>query len=310
MCRLQELLSIDFSIRFPSNMLSNPAVTVVIPTWNRPKMCQEAVASVMAQTWKDFQVLIVDDGSSSDAIDELQNKNWRDRRVKLIRQEHRGVSSARNRGISEAQGTFIAFLDDDDLWRPEKLERQMEFFRAHPEAVIVQTDEIWMTQKQDGRLCRVFPKRYHQKPNGHILPASLYRCLVSPSAVCLRKSVFDQIGVFDENLPACEDYDLWLRLGRVHPVYRMAGAGDLTVKRGGRPDQLSGQWGLDRYRILALKKFLMLPLEDSLMVETLKVLDMKCRIYAKGCRRHGRFAEAEEIEKLARTFTEPATTPS
>lgn len=260
-------------------------VSVVIPTRDRLRMLERAVASVLNQTWRDFELIVVDDGSTESV------GGFHDPRVRVIRQDGRGVAAARNAGIRAAGGEWIAFLDDDDEWLERKLDAQMALIAARPQTRAVQTREIWMRR---GR--RVNPRPVHEQPDGLILPRSLHLCIVSPSSVMIHRAVFDEIGLFDESLPACEDYDLWLRLGLRHPVALVREP--LIVKNGGRSDQLSAAPGLDRYRIAALKKFIDDPMSEPYRAEAAQVLAEKCRVYAGGCRKRGREDEAREYERL------------
>ena len=241
---------------------------------------------------------MVDDGSTDETPDLL--KSFGDA-LTVIRQENKGVSAARNRGIREAKGSLIAFLDSDDYFLPGKLECQAAFFDAHPEALICQTEEIWV---RNGK--RVNPKNRHKKPSGDIFLPSLELCLVSPSAVMLRKELLEEMNGFDETLPACEDYDLWLRIGANYPVYLIDTP--LIVKRGGHGDQLSSAHSLDRYRIASLEKLLkgnLLPPDRA--EAAAKVLVSKCRIYAEGCIKRGKQKEGEEY--LARAEHHQAGPP-
>jgi GT2 family glycosyltransferase len=141
------------------------------------------------------------------------------------------------------------------------------------------------------------PKKRHQKPSGMIFSSSLHLCLISPSAVMVRKELFDQVGMFDETLPACEDYDLWLRVTCRYPVYLIDTP--LIVKTGGHEDQLSAAPSLDKYRITAIFKILKNSgLTESQHKDALAVLKQKCKIYANGCRKRGRMDEAEYYETL------------
>ena len=140
--------------------------------------------------------------------------------------------NARNSGAARAMGMFVAFLDSDDLWLPDKLSVQMEFFLNNSEALICQTQEIWV---RNGR--RVNAGKRHQKASGLFFERSLELCLVSPSAVMIRKDFFHAMGGFDESLPACEDYDLWLRINARHPIFLVDHPA--VIKRGGHDDQLS-----------------------------------------------------------------------
>ena len=271
-----------------------PLVSVIIPTYNRGWIVREAIDSVLEQDFSDYELIVVDDGSKDDTPAILEAYG---NRITVLRQPNKGVSAARNRGIETTAGPLIAFLDSDDLWLPRKLSAQVKFFEDHPEAVINQTQESWI---RNG--IRVNPKKRHHKFSGMIFERSLALCLVSPSAVMLKRSLFGTVGVFDEQLPACEDYDLWLRISCRYPVDLIDTA--LVIKRGGHADQLSKATGLDKYRIRALLKIidsdLLTPHQYQAAIATLKE---KCEVYAGGCRKRGRDEEAEHFYQLARKYT-------
>jgi glycosyltransferase involved in cell wall biosynthesis len=272
----------------------NPLVSVIIPTYNRAWILKEAIDSVLAQDFADYELIVVDDGSTDNTPDMLAAYG---RDIRVLRQSNKGVSAARNRGIKASSGGLIAFLDSDDLWLPQKLSRQVDFFATHFQAMICQSEEQWI---RNG--ARVNPKNRHHKFSGMIFERSLELCLVSPSAVMLRRSLFDTVGIFDENLPACEDYDLWLRVSCRYPVYLIDAA--LIVKRGGHDDQLSRAAGLDKFRIHALHKII----ESNLLSlsqrkDAIRVLREKCAIYANGCRKRGRNSEADYYDRLAGRYT-------
>lgn len=191
--------------------MAPPEVSVVIPTFNRASLVLEAVESVFRQTFKDYELIVVDDGSTDGTQEILRPYETR---LGYLFQENRGVSAARNAGIERARGRWVAFLDSDDLWLSEKLEKQMTFLARHPDALIVQTGEVWIRKGQ-----KVNPRKKHQKFSGDIFAPSLKLCLVSPSAVVIRKDLFEEVGLFDETMPACEDYDLWLRIAARRPVF-------------------------------------------------------------------------------------------
>jgi glycosyltransferase involved in cell wall biosynthesis len=270
-----------------------PQVSVIIPTYNRAWVIKEAIDSVLAQDYTEFELIVVDDGSTdqtSDVLDTFGNV------IKVFSQKNKGVSAARNRGIAEASGNFIAFLDSDDLWHPQKLSSQIDFFNQTPDALICQTEEVWI---RNG--LRVNPKKRHKKPSGMIFKPSLKLCLVSPSAVMIRRHLFDRVGEFDETLPACEDYDLWLRISCRFPIYLIDTP--LIIKRGGHDDQLSKGAGLDKFRIKAIEKIIKSGLlsEDQRRA-AVKTLKKKCDIYAAGCRKRERTDEAEYYESLPERF--------
>jgi len=268
-------------------------VSVVIPVFNREHLVSRAIDSVLAQAAGGVELIVVDDGSTDGTAGRLAAYGDA---ITVISQENRGVSAARNHGVASARGEYIAFLDSDDRWLPGKLEAQLAFFTAHRDAHICQTEEIWI---RNG--VRVNPKRRHRKPSGWIFEPSLALCLVSPSAVMMRRRLWDDMGGFDESLPACEDYDLWLRVSIHHPVHLIPTP--LIVKYGGHDDQLSRMPAMDRYRIFAIMKAL-----DSGNLSGRQVraacaaMEDKCRIYTAGCRRRGRHHEADRIEALCRKY--------
>jgi glycosyltransferase involved in cell wall biosynthesis len=273
-----------------TNNSDNPLVSVIIPTYNRGWVLREAIDSVLAQEFKDFELIVVNDGSTDDTGQILEAYG---QDLMILRQTNRGVSAARNRGIAAAKGRLIAFLDSDDLWLPRKLSSQVDFFNSNPAALINQTEEIWI---RNG--VRVNPKTRHHKFSGMIFEQSLALCLVSPSAVMMKRSLFDEVGLFDEDLPACEDYDLWLRISWRYPVHLIETP--LIVKRGGHGDQLSKAPGLDKFRIQALKKVIEGgQLEPDARRAAVRTLQEKCTIFAGGCRKRDKDDEAKYYEKLA-----------
>ncbi len=268
----------------------SPLVSVIIPTYNRAWIVAEAIDSVLEQDYDNFELIVIDDGST-DTTPRLLAAY--ESRITVITQVNKGVSAARNAGIRNAGGEFIALLDSDDLWEQNKLSSQVHFFKKNPVAMICQTEEIWI---RNGK--RVNPKNKHKKPSGMIFEQSLLLCLVSPSAVMIRKTLFDTKGYFDESLPACEDYDLWLRVSVDYPIYLTPEP--CVIKRGGHEDQLSSAPGLDKYRIFSLKNLLTdHNLSERQRLRVVDVLKKKCTIYANGCEKRGRRDEAFEIRQIA-----------
>lgn len=278
-----------FGIKQRSSENTHPLVSVIIPTYNRSDLVCEAIDSVLAQDYRPFDVIVIDDGSTDDTPERLAAYGDR---IHRIVQPNRGVSAARNAGIAVANGEYLSFLDSDDLWEKNKLSAQMAFFRDHPEAVICQCEEIWI---RNGK--RVNPMNKHKKPSGMMFAPSLHLCLVSPSAVVIKRSLLEAVGVFDESLLACEDYDLWLRIGCRWPIYTTADRH--VIKRGGHEDQLSRAPGLDRFRIQSIIHLLeSRALTDDQAHQAREVLVDKCRIYAQGCRKRGKTDEADVYECL------------
>jgi glycosyltransferase involved in cell wall biosynthesis len=268
-----------------------PQVSVIIPTYNRADQVREALASVEAQTYRDFEIVVVDDGGTDGTFEALATG----REIRVCRHaSRRGVSAARNTGINAARGKWLAFLDSDDLWLPDKLARQIFWLEGQPELLICQTEETWVR-----RGVRVNKPLSHRQVGGRIFLPSLSRCMISPSAVMLDRRLISDHGGFDETLPAAEDYDLWLRLTWRYEV----GLVDepLVIKRGGHPDQLSRQWGLDRFRIRALVKLVQEPdLPEPYARAARRMLAAKCALYAQGCAKRGRQTEAAWYWDLSR----------
>ena len=251
-------------------------VSTVIPTYDRADFVREAMTSVLRQDYPDIELIVVDDGSRDGTAAVVKAF---EPAVRYVWQENRGVSAARNRGVAASTGDLIAFLDSDDLWLPHKVSAQVAYFEAHTEAQTCHTDEVWIR-----RGVRVNERRMHRKQGGWQFLTSLPRCLISPSAIMMRRTLWDQLGGFDESLPACEDYDLWLRLTAVVPVGFLPER--LVVKRGGHADQLSCRIpALDRYRVKALEKALATPLPGEHRRAVLEQLVAKCRIVAQGARK-------------------------
>ena len=268
-----------------------PQVSVIIPTYNRAYVLGEAIDSVLSQTYDDLELIVVDDGSQDETRDIVASYNSR---LTYLHQEHRGVSAARNLGIERARGNYLAFLDSDDLWLKEKLYLQMECMMADPETLICYTDEIWIRKG-----VRVNQMKKHRKYSGMIFEYCLPLCIVSPSSVLINRQLIDEVGVFDETLEVCEDYDLWLRISARYPIHFIETP--LIVKRGGHADQLSkkGQ-GQDRFRIKALVKLLEVDYIFPHQRESAwRDLVKKCTIYGTGCIKRGKKEEGENILALA-----------
>ncbi len=265
-----------------------PDVSVIIPTFNRARKVARSISSVLDQTFTNYEIIIVDDGSSDGTANSLAQFKHNSKIKCLSHPKNLGVSAARNNGIMASRAPLLAFLDSDDYWLPEKLVVQVKFFRQNPKAVVCQTEEVWIRKGQ-----RVNPRKKHRKPSGYIFKPSLKLCLVSPSAVMLKRSLLDEVGFFDEDLPVCEDYDLWLRISSQYPIYLIDQ--NLAVKEGGDPDQLSSKHkGMDRFRIKAMMKLIRSgQLNEDQCQAVLQELAIKCRIYGNGCIKRGKDEEGE-----------------
>jgi glycosyltransferase involved in cell wall biosynthesis len=250
-------------------------ISVVIPTFNRAHTLLKTLDSVFDQSHPPREVIVVDDGSSDSTLSLLESYKHFIRIVRL--ESNRGVSYARNRGIKQSKAPWIAFLDSDDTWHRDKLLQQVEFHHNNPDLYISQTEETWRYLGKHKN-----KKHYHTKPHGDVFLPSLKRCLITPSSVMIHRSVFDSVGLFDESLLVCEDYDLWLRISRFYSVGLLNNA--LITKHGGHDDQLSRRYiAMDRMRIVALEKHLDYTRHQ---IAIFQVLLQKCKVIFMGAKRH------------------------
>jgi glycosyltransferase involved in cell wall biosynthesis len=267
------------------------SISVVIPTYNRWNLLNRALSSVVNQTYPAHQIIVVDDGSDESVSDSLRH-SFPD--VQFLRQENKGVASARNLGIKQSTGEWVALLDSDDEWEPTKLEKQLAFIGKFPKLRAIHTGERWIRNGNE-----VSPPAYLEKSNHLLWERSLRHCLICPSSVLLHCSVFETVGLFDEKLTVCEDYDFWLRLLLEQEI----GLVDekLVIKHGGHDDQLSTTtWGMDRFRVRALQKILNNPLlSNDRKVNVLEVLHKKCDILAQGAEKRGKLEEAQKYRNLS-----------
>ena len=271
-------------------------VSVIIPTYNREKFISECVQSVLAQTLPAREIIIVDDGSTDATYNILRDLGFNSLSTKktVLRyffQQNRGVSSARNLGIKEARSEYIALLDSDDLWLKSKLDRQVSAFENDTQSSrLCHTDEIWI---RNG--VRVNQHKKHKKHGGNVFQSCLKLCCISPSSAMMHRSVFEDFGFFDEDLPACEDYDFWLRYSAKEDVNFIDEP--LIIKKGGHSDQLSGaHWGMDRFRIYSIEKILKEP--DLTLVhktEAIHEVILKLEILINGSQKRQKFAYAENM---------------
>ena len=264
-------------------------ISVIIPTFNRKKTLGRAIQSVMNQSLSPFEILIIDDGSN-DGTEEWVKENFQN--MRYIYQDNHGVSSARNIGIENAHGDWVAFLDSDDEWLPNKLYEQAKAMDSNPEMKFFHTNEIWI---RNG--VRVNQMKKHKKYGGYIFEKCLDICRVSPSSVLIQKEVFDNIGIFDESLRVCEDYDLWLRITSKYPVVFLDTP--LIYKYGGHADQLSKiNDGIESYRIQSLEKIIQSGfLNDEQKVMAVNALVNKMKIYSKGLEKRKKLVALQDIKK-------------
>jgi len=224
---------------------AKPQISVVIPVYNREQTIRRAIDSVLAQELLPEEIIAVDDGSTDDTPQILNSYHTK---IQVVRQNNMGVSAARNKGVEFASGKWIAFLDSDDEWLPDKLQKQMSYLEQHPNTRILQTEERWIRNNM-----RVNPGKKYFKKSGNIFKNCLKTCIVGPSTIICESALLAEMGGFDETLPVCEDYDLWLRIAAKYPIPLIKQT--LIIKYGGHPDQLSlSTPAMDRYRVQSLEK--------------------------------------------------------
>ena len=264
-------------------------ISVVIPTFNRIRLVARAIDSVLKQSLNPYEIIVVDDGSDDGTSEMIQNKY---KSIKLIQQQNDGVSAARNKGIEHAKGDWIALLDSDDEWTEKKLENQVDRLIKAPEYDFCHTNEIWI---RNG--VRVNQRKKHEKYGGYIFDKCLDICRISPSSVLFRKNILDHVGWFDDQLPVCEDYDLWLR---ITAEYRILFIDDpLIIKYGGHDDQLShGVEGIEFFRIKSLENLLeRSELSTDNRILSIQMIIKKYNIYLNGLVKRKKQGEADQIKE-------------
>jgi glycosyltransferase involved in cell wall biosynthesis len=272
-------------------------LTIIIPTYNRLSFLNSAINSVFCQTYRQFQLIVADDGSIDGTKDYVQNLNNLEN-LRYLRLPHCGMpGKVRNAGARLAVGRYLAFLDSDDLWKPEKLARQIAFFEEHPDMMICHTREIW----QRGEKIVSQAGQKHRR-SGYIFADALKKCIIGPSTVLMRRELFEEFGGFREDLEIVEDYELWLRVTARYPVGYIDEP--LVIKRGGHADQLSEKYGqIEIFRIKAL----LVNLEAGIFAGeqrelAARELVRKCRIYAQGCEKRGKVEEARRYREIVQRY--------
>lgn len=278
-----------------------PFFSVIIPTYNRADTIERAIRSVFTQSFTDFELIIVDDGSTDKTQEVLtffaKNKP-NDVFIKLLRTENNGVSAARNYGVSHANGIWLSFLDSDDEWLTHKLQAQYDFIKANPDCKLVHGEEIWI---RNG--VRVNQKKIHQKEGGDIFQRATELCLISPSAVVIDSDTYIEHGGFREDFPVCEDYDLWLKITSVMPIGFIQTP--IIKKYGGHEGQLSTKFkAMDFYRVKSLKWILEnrdLSIEKKNKV--IQVAIKKCQILLKGYEKHQNEENIPQVSAFLNFFS-------
>jgi GT2 family glycosyltransferase len=248
-------------------MNKSASLSVVIPCYNAERYLASTVDSVLLQNGPDLEVVIVDDGSRDGSADLIRQRYGSVSNVRLLQQANQGVAAARNHGVREARGEWIAFVDADDIWLPGKLRAQMDLLSMEPEARMAYT--AWQVWSSAAPLptpdflaelqAQADDTERWSGATGWIYPQLLLECAVWTSTVLAHRSVFDEVGLFDTTLPIGEDWDLWLRASRVTPIVRVPRPpGTLPhapqqYHQGTAGDQLQGRRDLTRAGAMGLR---------------------------------------------------------
>ena len=275
-----------------------PFVSVIIPTFNRSELVIRAIHSVLNQSHLNFEIIIIDDGSTDDTefllthfIKEIiKEEIINEEKIKYFKQNNLGVSAARNFGASIASGEWLSFLDSDDEWMPNKLQAQLAFFKKNPSLKISYTQEIWFRKG-----VRVNQKVSHQKFGGWIFNQCIQKCFIAPSSVMLMTKLFFELGGFDLDFIICEDYDLWLKISSLYEIGYLANP--LIIKHGGHDDQLSTKYfAMDIWRLRSLSRILQIRNLSALDIESVKLaIKTKGQILLLGYQKHGNEKGVEEV---------------
>jgi len=296
-----------------------PRVSVIVPTYNRCDCILETVRSALNQTCRDLEILVVDDGSSDDSAVEILRRLgpdperaealWRQRAastsgtcgfgfwtsdvpLQYVYQPNRGMGTALNRGLQATHGEFIAFLQPEYLWDSHHLQHQIGFFDSNPDG--------WISH---GRVVvgRAPAKDGKKRPRGVArmgFPAIVAGTELHASAIVIRRCCVEAHGGFDENLPSCEDYDLWIRIAAHMPIYQVPDS-IVYLKRAPAPPS----WSLDRYRVYALEKaFQSGHLSSEQRHRVAEELTNRCETLAEGFRKRNNTERANFYDRKKKKF--------
>jgi glycosyltransferase involved in cell wall biosynthesis len=277
--------------------------SVIIPVYNRELLIREALDSVLAQSLPPSEIIVADDGSTDNTLSVVRSLleerggtiPWR-----ILELSHSGMAGAvRNRGVEVSKADWIAFLDSDDLWEPEKMTCQDDYSKKNPHCRLIHSREKWLRGSKT-----ISQKKQKHKREGDIFDDALVKCIIGPSTTVIRRELWNEAKGFREDLEIAEDYELWLRI----TACEMVGYVDspLITKRAGEWENLSDKYGqIEKFRLHALEQLLItdwfrLNCQDqSRHDKALGEYRRKCEIYARGCEKRGRPQEAREWLKKA-----------
>ncbi len=256
-------------------------ISAILPFYNRAATIRRALKSILDQTNSVNKIVLIDDGSTDDWKDQVEDL-IENPLIDLIQTPNRGVSHARNIGIEHAQSEWVALLDSDDMWKPNKIQMIKDFSHSEKEQNLIHSNEDWIL---NGKPLTQLKK--HKKYGGYIFDKCLPLCSISPSASLFRRALWSDIGKFDEKMPVCEDYDFWLRVCTKHPAHFITES--LVTKFGGHQDQLSRKYrAMDYWRLYALTKWILKnpnkTIHHSLVIEEIL---KKSNILIQGSKKHG-----------------------
>jgi glycosyltransferase involved in cell wall biosynthesis len=264
-------------------------IDVIIPTYNRAHLIKRSVQSVLNQTYQNFHLYVVDDGSTDETL-ELLSVYENHHQITILSQKNLGVSAARNYGAKKSSSPWISFLDSDDEWLPEKLQVQVEFLKQNPGIRFVHAEEIWI---RNG--VRVNPKLKHNKQSDNIFQRSLEFCLISPSTVLLKRDLFLEHGGFNEEFPVCEDFDLWNKILATENIGFIEQF--IINKYGGHEDQLSTKYvAMDFWRIKSLLELARNHPDKHQIIHD--IIDRKASRLLQGYLKHQQLAKHDELTKM------------
>lgn len=267
-------------------------VDVIIPCYNRAETIERAVVSVFNQTYPHFNLYVVDDGSTDNTGD-LIGPYLKHDHFHYLKQANLGVSAARNLGIRNSHSPWVAFLDSDDEWLPNKLEAQMKYIQQNPGQRFVHSNELWI---RNG--VRVNPKVKFDKSNNDLFRRSLEMCLISPSTTMIERTLLLENGLFDESFDICEDYDLWLKILAKMEVGFITD--HLVKKYGGHEDQLSTKFpAMDLWRIRSLIKLLEAGVLSTEKDQQIRAeIAKKAEILTQGLIKHKQIDQLNKLQEM------------
>ena len=271
-----------------------PFFSIIIPTFNRACVIKRAIDSIVQQDFQNFDLWVIDDGPCDDTEKTVANFQLQyPQKIHYRKTSSQGVSAARNFGVEQCRGPWIAFLDSDDEWKKNKLSLQASFIADNPHIQLVHGEEIWMKNHK-----RINPHKKHQKHGGRIFLKCLPLCLISPSTVVVKRELFEEMKGFDQDFPVCEDYDLWLRITSLYEVGFVEEP--IVIKHGGHPDQLSQKYkAMDYWRVLSLDRICQTRQLDAKEIKAVsQQIIHKGAILLNGYKKHGNLKNHDKIHKI------------